>query len=49
MFKSKKINEKNNDILPLLKKKAPPKQNISKEKCNDKLNLLNDFDLIINH
>ena len=49
MFKSKKNNEKNNDIIPLLKKKAPPKQNISKEKCNDKLNLLNDFDLIINH
>ena len=35
--------------LILLKKKAPPRQNISKEKCNDKLNLLNDFDLIINH
>ena len=47
MFQSKKINEKNNDIIPIMKKKTPPKQNIVKEKCSDRLNLLNDLDNIL--
>ena len=47
MFQSKKINEKNSNIQPIIKKQKPPKENIAKEKCLDKLNLLNDFDSMI--
>ena len=45
MFKMKKVNETNDLVKPIEKKKKV-KQNIKLEQVNDKLSVLNDIDII---
>ena len=45
MFKMKKVNE-TNDIVKPIEKKKKVKQNIKLEQVNDKLSVLNDIDII---
>ena len=46
MFKMKKVNETNDLVKPIEKKKKV-KQNIKLEQVNDKLSVLNDIDILI--
>ena len=46
MFKMKKINEKNDFVKPIIKKKQV-KQDIKSEQLNDKLSIMNDIDLLL--
>ena len=46
MFKMKKVNETNDVVKPIEKKKKV-KQNIKNEQINDKFSALNDIDMLI--
>jgi hypothetical protein len=46
MFKMKKLNEKNDLVKPIEKKKQV-KQDIKSEQMNDKISILNDIDILL--
>ena len=46
MFKMKKMNEKNDLVKPIEKKKRV-KQDIKGEQVNDKLSIMNDIDILL--